>query len=56
MTNKEIAHELGIAEVTVKNHTTFAYQTLGAQSAVEAFLTLGWLVPPPVEEEVELAS
>ena len=43
---KEVAGELGLSEVTVKNHATRAYERLNVETAIEAFLVLGWLRVP----------
>lgn len=43
---KDVAKVLGISHHTVKNRMADAYTKLGVENAVEAFLRLGWLVPP----------
>mgnify|MGYP001561422924 CR=1 FL=1 len=40
-----VAEELCLSHHTVKNALSDAYAKLGAQSALEAFRLLGWLVP-----------
>ena len=40
-----VAEELRLSHHTVKNILSDAYAKLGAQSALEAFRLLGWLVP-----------
>ena len=53
MTVKEIAHDLGLSEQTVKTHFSHAYEALGAMNIAEAFLALGWLrVPEDEPQEV----
>ncbi len=46
LTYKQIADRCGISDQTVKNHLTRAYEALGVQNNVSAFVTLGWLEPP----------
>jgi DNA-binding NarL/FixJ family response regulator len=50
LTTKEIAHELGISVVTVKNNITFAYAKLGVENLAEFLLAMGWLRLPDDEE------
>lgn len=45
LTLKATASRLGVSLQTVKNHTSAAYEKLGATGMVEAFAKLGWLVP-----------
>ena len=40
---KAVAHELGIAVQTVKNHMTTLYVRLGVGGAMEAVHALGWV-------------
>ena len=44
--NKDAAARLFVTEQTLKNLLTHAYRKVGAQSAVEAFRKLGWLMVP----------
>ena len=46
MTIKEIAHDLGLSQQTVKTHFSNAYEVLGAMNIAEAFIALGWLRVP----------
>lgn len=43
---KEIAHELGISENTVRNQLNFVYRRLKVSSLVSALYVLGWIVIP----------
>jgi DNA-binding NarL/FixJ family response regulator len=52
MTVKEIAHDLGRSEQTVKAHFTHAYERLGVMTISEAYLALGWLRLPDQEEQI----
>ena len=51
MTIKEIAHDLGLSQQTVKTHFSNAYEALGAMNVAEAFIALGWLRVPGDELE-----
>lgn len=44
------AHDLGIAEATVRNHVSVALARLGVRSTAGAWVRLGWLVAPSSEE------
>ena len=50
MTVKEIAHDMGLSQQTVKSHFTRAYSVLGAENMSEAYIALGWLTPPDEQE------
>ena len=41
----EVAEDMVITLQSVKNHATNAYQRMGASSAIQAFIRLGWLRP-----------
>jgi DNA-binding CsgD family transcriptional regulator len=43
---KKVAHELGIALQTVKNHMSNLYVKLSVGGAMEAIATLGWVRAP----------
>ena len=45
LTNKEIAHLLGITEQTVKNHLSNLYAVLGVNSFEGAQNAMGWVFP-----------
>jgi len=45
MTQKAVAHRLGISIQTVKNITSRLYQALDVDNLAEAFIRLGWLHP-----------
>jgi DNA-binding NarL/FixJ family response regulator len=55
MTVKEIAHDLGLSEQTVKTHSSNAYEALGAMNIAEAFIALGWLRVPEDEPQAMAA-
>jgi DNA-binding CsgD family transcriptional regulator len=44
-TYEETAQRLGISYATVSQHAKDAYRLLGANSAVQAFIKMGWLTP-----------
>jgi len=46
LTNKEVAHRLGLSEATTKNHMFAIYKSLGVTNITSALLSVGWLRPP----------
>lgn len=42
---KEVAHELGVSEQTIKNHLSAVYHKLEVHNLIGAFKALGWLRP-----------
>jgi DNA-binding NarL/FixJ family response regulator len=48
--NKQIAHELGVSEATVKAHMTAVLRKLGAHNRTHAVLIAGRLALDPVSE------
>ncbi|HEY7970496.1 MAG TPA: helix-turn-helix transcriptional regulator [Candidatus Limnocylindrales bacterium] len=46
MTIKEIAHDLGLSQQTMKTHFSNADEVLGTMNVAEAFIALGWLRVP----------
>lgn len=47
-TYEEAAYRLGISRHTLGRHLQSAYEALGAGSAIQAFMALGWLHPEDV--------
>lgn len=48
--NKEIAHELGLSEQTVKNHIGEAFTRLNVDNVTRAMRAMGWVNIPPRDE------
>ena len=46
--NKQIAHDMDLSEMTVKNHTTSILRKLGVTNKLEALNALGWVADPGV--------
>lgn len=53
LTIKATAHEMGVSEQTVKNHTTDALTAFSVNSFIELMAVLGW-VRIPEEEDLML--
>jgi len=49
-TISKAADAIGIKPQSAKNKLNFIYAKLGAANRYEAFMEMGWLTPPEIEE------